>query len=188
MAPLATYFFKKEGLRMALVDRSRLLACLILVAAVLAGCGGGETEAPEATAEVGDEQASEPSAAAMDACPPEADIVAIVGHPVEAKPGGALCFYETGDFAASVTIMRITPGQADQVLQEMRDSAAPYGSEVVVIDVGDRGHAWSSPGYGQGYAIAGDRGWLLDVSISTGEGAEASQRDAVVELLEGMIG
>jgi len=173
---------------MILVHRSRLLAYLILVAAVSAGCGGGETEAPQTTAEAGDEPASEPSAAAPDACPPEADIVAIVGHPVQTKPGGALCFYETDDFAASVTIMRITPGQADQVLQEMRDSAAPYGSEVVAIDVGDRGHVWDSPGYGQGYAIAGDRGWLLDVSISMGEGEEAPQRDAVVELLERMIG
>ncbi|HUF89619.1 MAG TPA: hypothetical protein VMR66_06525 [Gemmatimonadota bacterium] len=170
---------------MILVDRFRLLAYPILVAAVLAGCGGGETEAPPATAEAGNEPASEPSPAA---CPPEGDIVAIVGHPVQAKPGGALCFYETDDFAASVTIMRITPGQADQVLQEMRDSAAPYGSEVVAIDLGDSGHAWGSPGYGQGYAIAGDRGWLLDVSISMGEGEEASQRDAVVELLERVIG
>ena len=173
---------------MILIDRSRLLACLILVTVLFAGCGGGETEAPEATAEAGDEPAGEPSAAAPDACPPETDIVAVVGHAVQAKPGGGLCFYETADFGASVTIMRITRGQADQVLQEMGDSAAPYGSEVVAIDVGDRGHAWGSPGYGQGYAIAGDRGWLLDVSISMGEGEAASQRDAVVELLERMVG
>ena len=85
-------------------------------------------------------------------------------------------------FDVMLPVVRITPGQADQVLLEMRDSATSSGSEVVTIDVGDRGHAWGSPGYGQGYAIAGDRGWLLDVSISMGDGVEASQRNVVVEV------
>lgn len=164
------------------------IAILMLAAGALAACGGAsESEEPAATAEAGAESSSpEPAADPTDACPPEAEIVAIVGQPVASKPGGPLCFYETSDFTASVTIMPISPGQADQVEEEMRAAAGPYGAEVGTIAVGDRGHAWGSPGYGQGYAVAGDRGWMADVSITSGN--EASQRDAVVRILERMIG
>jgi hypothetical protein len=167
---------------MILVDRSGLLAGLML-AATLAACGGGDETAtgePEATAEAPEATSAPP--AAVDGCVPEADIVAIVEHPVQSKPGGALCFYETADFSASVTMMRIASGQADQVLQEMRDAAAPYGAEVGEIEVGDRGHAWGSPGYGQGYAVAGDGGWIVDVSVPAGDPDD--KRDDVIEILE----
>lgn len=175
---------------MKTANRSTLIAFLLLTATALAACGGGsEGDDPQVTAEAGDqapesaEPATEPG---TDACPPEAEIVAMVGQPVQSKPGGAMCFYETADFTASVTIMRITPSQADQVEREMRDAAAPYSAEVEAIDVGDRGHAWGSPGYGQGYAVSGDRGWMADVSVTTG--AEGSKKDAVVRILEKMIG
>jgi hypothetical protein len=114
------------------------------------------------------------------------EIVAIVGQPVQSKPGGSMCFYETADFTASVTIMRIAPSQADQVEREMRDAAAPYSAEVEAIDVGDRGLAWGSPGYGQGYSVVGDRGWMADVSVNVGD--KGSKKDAVVRILERMIG
>jgi hypothetical protein len=170
--------------------RSSLIAFLLLTATALAACGGGgESEDTQATAGAGDQapESAEPETVPdSDACPPEAEIVAIVGQPVQSKPGGAMCFYETADFTASVTIMRISPSQADQVEREMRDAAAPYDAEVEGIDVGDRGHAWGSPGYGQGYAVTGDRGWMADVSVTTG--AEGSQKDAVVRILERMIG
>jgi hypothetical protein len=174
------------------MKRCRLspIAFLLLIATPLAACGGAsEREEPEATAEAGNQESESAGPATgpeSEACPPEAEIVAIVGQPVQSKPGGAMCFYETADFTASVTIMRIAPSQADQVEREMRDAAAPYEAEVEGIDVGDRGHAWGSPGYGQGYAVSGDRGWMADVSVTTE--AEGSQKDAVVRILERMIG
>lgn len=165
------------------------IAILMLAASALGACSGAsESEEPDATAEAGEEESSsaEPASETTDACPPEAEIVAIVGQPVASKPGGPLCFYETSDFTASVTIMPISPSQADQVEEEMRAAAGPYGAEVGTIEVGDRGHAWGSPGYGQGYAVSGDRGWMADVSVTTGD--EGSKRDAVVRILERMIG
>ena len=174
---------------MKTANRSTRIALLLLTATAFAACGGGEGEDPQATAAAGDpapESAEPATGPGTDACPPDAEIVAIVGQPVQSKPGGSMCFYETADFTASVTIMRITSPQADQVEREMRDAAAPYSVEVEAIDVGDRGHAWGSPGYGQGYAVAGDRGWMADVSDNTG--AEGSKKDAVVRILERMIG
>lgn len=174
---------------MKTADRSRLLAFLVVAATALACGGGDESEEPQATAEAEDQgaESAQPAGGSdADACPPEAEIVAIVGQPVQSKPGGAMCFYEAADFTASVTIMRIAPSQADQVEREMRDAAGPYNAEVEGIDVGDRGHAWGSSGYGQGYAVTGDRGWMADVSVTTG--AEGSQKDAVVRILERMIG
>ena len=171
-------------------NRPSLLAFLLLASTVLVACGEGDgSDEPQATAEAGDQEtdSAEPAAGPdSDACPPDQEIVAIVGQPVQRKPGGAMCFYETADFTASVTIMRIAPSQADQVEREMRDAAAPYSAEVEAIDVGDRGHAWGSPGYGQGYAVSGDRGWMADVSVNVGD--EGSKRDAVIQILERMIG
>ena len=160
----------------------------LALAAALAACGGaGETGEPASTTEDGDETASAPvEAPAADACPLDSEIAGIVGAPVASKPGGAMCFYETADFDASVTIMRITPGQADQIEGEMRDAAAPYGATVEPIDVGDRGSAWGSPGYGQGYAIEGDQGWLADVSDNSG--GSGDRRAQVIRILERMIG
>ena len=99
---------------------------------------------------------------------------------MESKAYGGGCYYETADFEASVTIMRIAPSQADQVEREMRESAAPYDAEIAEIDVGDRGQAWGSPGYGQGYAVLGERAWIADVSVVAGS---EDERDAVVEIL-----
>ena len=58
--------------------------------------------------------------------------------------------------------------------------AAKEAAEITVIDVGDRGQAWGSPGYGQGYAVLGERAWIADVSVA--EGGE-DKRDAVVQIL-----
>ena len=169
---------------MKTAHRSTLVRFLILAIA-LAACGG-ETEEPQANVEAEADTGNDTPAAtsASEACPPEAEIVAIVGQPVQSKPGGGMCFYESADFTASVTIMRITAGQADQLDQEMRASAEPYGAELEAIDVGDRGQVWGSPGYGQGYAIEGGSGWLLDVNTPPEDG---DRRTTVVQLLERMI-
>jgi hypothetical protein len=171
-----------------IADRSRIFALLVLFA-VLAACGGAsESEGPQTAAETG-EQASantEPAEAPVDeACPSDAEISEVVGNPVQGRPWGPGCFYESADFEASVAIMRIAAGSADQVEREMRESAAERGLEVQAIDVGDRGHAWGAPGMGQGYAVSGDRAWMLD--ISTMSGGSEDRTGAVVRILEMMI-
>ena len=131
------------------------------------------------------EPAEVPGADVDLSCPGEADVAAAVGVPVQSKPYGGGCYYETADFESSVTIMRMSPGQADQVEQELRDAAMPYSAEVIAIDAGDRGHAWGSPGYGQGYVVAGERAWMSDVSTISGNGGD--KRAAVIQILEMMI-
>ena len=174
-------------------DQSILLSLLVLSATVFGACGdtgeGGDDQATVAPAEEesdGAQPGSETGAGTDPACPPETDVAAAVEQPVQSKPYGGGCYYETPDFGASVTIMRMSPGQADQVEQEMRDAAVPYSAEVVSIDTGDRGHAWGSPGYGQGYVVAGERAWMADVSITSGDSGD--NRAAVIEILEMMIG
>jgi hypothetical protein len=170
-------------------DRSRIFAFLLL-SAVLAACGGAsESEGPQTAAQT-EEQASanpEPAEGPVDeACPSDAEISDVVGNPVEGRPWGPGCFYESADFEASVAIMRIAAGSADQVEREMREAAAPRGAEVQAIDVGDRGHAWGAPGMGQGYAVSGDRGWMLDISTMSGGSEDGTA--AVIRILEMMIG
>lgn len=160
---------------------------LLVLAVALAACGGtSDTEEPAATAEARDESASAPAETPAHECPPDSEIAGIVGAPVARGPGGSMCFYQTADFAVSVTIMRITAGQADQLEREMRDSASPYAAEVGPIDVGDRGSAWGSPGYGQGYAIEGDRGWLVDVTDSSS--GSTDKKAEVIRFLEWLMG
>jgi len=174
---------------MKIADRSRMFSVLMLAASVLGACGGtSESEEPQAAAEAG-EQASattgqaEPSAS--DECPSDAEIAEVVGNPVQGRPWGPGCFYESADFEASVAIMRIAASSADQVEREMRESAAERGAEVQAIEVGERGHAWGAPGMGQGYAVSGDRGWMLD--ISTMSGGSEDRTAAVIRILEMMI-
>lgn len=173
---------------MRTADRSRRFAWLAL-STVLAACGGAsESEGPQ-TARQTEEQASantEPAEAPVDeACPSDEEISEVVGNPVQGRPWGPGCFYESADFEASVAIMRIAAGSADQVEREMRESAAERGLEIQAIDVGDRGHAWGAPGMGQGYAVSGDRGWMLD--ISTTSGGSEDRTAAVIRILEMMI-
>jgi hypothetical protein len=178
---------------MLIADRTILFPLLVLSAVVFGACGDtgedGDDQATVATADEvsdADRRGSETGPSTDPSCPPETDVAAAVGHPVQSKPYGGGCYYETPDLAASVTIMRMSPGQADQVEQEMRDAAAPYSAQVVAIDTGDRGHAWGSPGYGQGYVVAGERAWMADVSIPSGD--DGDKREAVIEILEMMIG
>ena len=178
---------------MKTADRLILFAVLLLAAVALGACdrageSGSEPEAV-ATEEPESENAgpgSETGPSTDPSCPPEAAVASAVGHSVQSKPYGGGCYYETADFEASVTIMRMSPGQADQVEQEMREAAVPYSAEVIAIDTGDRGHAWGSPGYGQGYLVAGERAWMADVSLTSGDGGD--KRAAVIEILEMMIG
>lgn len=157
---------------------------LVALAVTLAACSGGdETEEP---GETGVESASAPvETPATDACPPDSEIAGIVGVPVARGPGGSTCFYQTADFEISVTLIPITAGQADQLEAEMREATAPSGAEVEPIEVGDRGSAWSTPGYGQGYAIEGDHGWLVDVSDSSS--GSTDMKAEVVRILERLI-
>ncbi|HET6360718.1 MAG TPA: hypothetical protein VFH11_01515 [Gemmatimonadota bacterium] len=170
-----------------------LFAFVLIAAGALGACdrAGESADEPEAVATGQPESesagpGSEASPSTDPSCPPEAEVVSAVGHPVQSKPYGGGCYYETADFEASVTIMLMSPGQADQVEQEMRDAAVPYNAEVIAIDAGDRGHAWGSPGYGQGYVVAGERAWMADVSITSGDNED--KRAAVIEILEMMIG
>jgi hypothetical protein len=176
----------KEEL-MKIVDRSKPFALLMLAATALGACGGSsESGDPPATAEAGDQAStSSEQAEAGDACPSDAEISEVVGNAVQGRPWGPGCFYETADFDASVAIMRIAAGSADQVEREMRESAAERGVEVQAIEVGERGHAWGQPGMGQGYAVSGDRGWMLD--ISTMSGGDEDRTAAVIRILEMMI-
>lgn len=173
---------------MGIADRQRIFALLVL-SAVLAACGSAsESEGPQTGIRT-EEQASanaEPAEAPVsEACPPDAEISEVIGNPVQGRPWGPGCFYESADFETSVSIMRIAAGSAEQVEREMRDSAAERGTEVQTIDVGDRGLAWGAPGMGQGYAVAGDRGWMLDIStMSAGSGDRTT---AVIRILEMMI-
>jgi hypothetical protein len=176
------------------IATSILLTLLALAAGASGACDragdrGNEAE-PVAGAESESAAPAAPAAPAEPAsdpsCPPEADIASAVGLPVQSKPYGGGCYYETADFEASVTIMRMSPGQADQVEREMRDAAMPYDAEVIAIAAGDRGHAWGSPGYGQGYVVAGERAWMADVSLTSGD--DGDKRAAVIEILEMMIG
>lgn len=160
---------------------------ILFVAAGIASCGNGdEPGGADEPAQADSAEAETPSAAASTdaACPAATDVAAAVGHPVESKPYGGGCYYETADFDATVTIMRIAPSQADQVEREMRESAAPYDAEITSIEVGDRGQAWGSPGYGQGYAVLGERAWIADVSLAAGG---EDQRETVIQILEMMF-
>ena len=177
---------------MKTADRLILFAVLLLAAIALGACdraseGGDEPETlatgePEAESA---EPAELPGTDADPSCPDAADIAAVVGFPVQSKPWGMGCYYETPDFEASVSIMRISAGQADQVEREMRDAANPYGAEVVAIEPGDRGHAWASPAQSQAYAVSGDRVWMIDFVTMSGSGAD--KRAAVIQILEMMI-
>jgi hypothetical protein len=172
-------------------NRWFLFPLLVLAATVLGACGTGEDGDERATIVTEEEESesaepgSETGPRTDPSCPPEADVASGVGRPVQSKPYGGGCYYETADFEASVTIMLMSPGQADQVEQEMRDAAVPYNAEVVALDAGDRGHAWGSPGYGQGYVVAGERAWMADVSVTSGDGGD--KRAAVIRILEMMI-
>lgn len=174
---------------MKIANRSNLFALLMLAATALGACGGAsESEEPQAAAETGEQASASTEPAEMsasDECPSDAEIGAVVGNPVQGRPWGPGCFYESADFEASVAIMRIAAGSADQVEREMRESAAERGLEVQAIDVGDRGHAWGAPGMGQGYAVSGDRGWMLD--ITTMSGGNEDRTAAVIRILEMMI-
>jgi len=158
-----------------------IIVCLTLA---LSGCGGrGKGGDQSATPGIGSDK---PSASNSMQCPGEADVAAAVGAPVEKKPrGAAACYYETPDFETSVTIMSFAPSRADQLLEEMRSSAKPYGAEVGTIDVGERGYAWGTPAWGQGFTVAGGRGYMLDVS-TTGKGGD--MKATVVKLLKMMLG
>ncbi len=173
---------------MKIADRPRTFVFVMLVA-VLGGCGGtNESAEPQATAEAGNQAfaTTEPAeSSASDECPSDAEIAEVVGNPVQGKPWGPGCIYEAADFESSVALMRIAAGSADQVEREMRESAAPRGAEVQAIEVGERGHAWGAPGMGQGYAVSGDRGWMLD--ISTTSGSSEDRTAAVIQILEMMI-
>ena len=173
---------------MKIADRS-ILFSLVLAASVLGACGGtGESEEPQTAAQAGEQASASTESAetfASDGCPTDAEISEVVSDPVQGRPWGSGCFYESADFEASVTIMRIAPGTADQVEREMRETAAERGLEVQAIDVGDRGHAWGAPGMGQGYAVSGDRGWMLDISTMSGGGEDRTA--AVIRILEMMM-
>ncbi len=174
---------------MKIADRSRIFALLVL-SAVLAACGGAsESESPQTTGETGEQASANTGPAeapANEACPSDEEISEVLGNPVKGRPWGPGCFYEAADFESSVAIMRIAASSADQVEREMRETAAPRGGELEAIDVGDRGHAWGAPGMGQGYAVSGDRGWMLD--ISTTSGGSEDRKAAVIQILEMMIG
>ena len=177
---------------MKAADRWLLFTVALLAVGALGACdraSEGESE-PEivASGETDTESAATtelPDGGVDPSCPDEADVAAAVGVAVRSKPYGGGCYYETADFESSVTIMRMSPGQADQVEQELRDAAVPYSAEVIAIDAGDRGHAWGSPGYGQGYVVAGERAWMADVSMISGNGGD--ERAAVIQILEMMI-
>lgn len=173
---------------MNLIDRSILVILLALAAGALVACDRADEGADEAmtgdTAESQPEGAELAEAASDAACPSQEEVASTIGFAVQSKPWGTGCYYETPDFETSVSIMRISAGQADQVEREMRESAEPYGAEVTVIEVGNRGHAWTSPGQSQAYAVSGDQGWMLDFTTSTGS---ADNRAAVVQILEVVI-
>ena len=179
---------------MRFTNRVTLLALVLaLAAAVLGGCGGkgkggnqpGTAGTVGARSEGGGNSVGSGAGADLP-CPKEADVVAAVGAPVEKKPrGAATCYYETPDFETSVTIMSFAPGRADQLLEEMKSEAKPYGAEVAAIDFGERGYAWGSRGWGQGFVVAGGRGYMLDVT-SIGGGGDT--KAAVIKLLKLMHG
>lgn len=175
---------------MKTADRSILFVFLVLAAAALGACDraseSGDEEPTVASADAESESTERSGGSGTDAlqCPAEAEVVAAVGVPVQSKPYGSGCYYETADFDASVTILRVSASQADQLEREMREAATPYGAAGEAIEVGERGHAWGSPGYGQGYAVSGDHAYMLDVVTGSGD----DQRAAVIQILEMMIG
>ena len=177
---------------MKATNQSILFALIIVLAvAVLSACGGGgkATDQPATNATASNKSGSGNSGGQSGAttrpCPGEGDVAAAVGFPVRSKPYKFGCYYETGDAGTSVSIMSIDPSRADQVLEQMRSAAKPYGAEVVAIDVGQRGYAWSSPAQSQGFAVAGDRAYMLEV-VTTGGGGD--KKAAVILILKMMIG
>ena len=164
---------------------------LALAAAVLSACGGGGQagDQPATTATGSDKSgggsSGGQSGGAPKPCPGEADVAAAVRSPVRGKPYGFGCFYETPDAGTSVVIMSISPSRADLLLEQMRSAAKPYGAEVIAIDVGERGYAWSSPAQSQGFAVAGDRAYMLEVVTTGGDG---DKKAAVIQVLKMMIG
>jgi hypothetical protein len=152
-----------------IAHRRGMLACLVFAMAAFASCGDANESDEQTTvvAAAGENGAAGPAEApdADVACPPAADVAAAVGHPVGSKPLAG-CYYQTADFETSVSITPISSGEADQLEREL--ASLPHGAEVTAIEIGDRGQAWAAPGYAQGYAIDGSRGWKVDVHATSG--------------------
>lgn len=175
---------------MKIASRSLLFVlALALAAAVLSACGGKAGDRLATTATGNDESdggggSASLSSGAPKPCRGEAEVAAAVGSPVRSKPYKFGRYYETADAAASVVIMSISPSRADLLLEQMRSEAKPYGTELVAIDVGERGYAWSSPAYSQGFAVAGDWAYMLEITTLGGDG---DRKDAVIWILKMML-
>lgn len=151
----------------------------LVVAAALAGCGGGgESDEGPDTAETLEERATGVDPAAFK-CPTQEDISAALGAPVERQPYQGQCFYQDADYENSVGIMRIGSGNADQVESELTESAQERGLSFDPVDVGDRAGVWSQAHMGQGYAISDAYGAMVTVEAT----GTADARGALVKIL-----
>jgi predicted small lipoprotein YifL len=174
---------------MKLTNKLILSVSALALAAALTGCGrGGGANQPvangAASGQAGGGSSTGPSASNPMPCPSAADVATVVGASVEQKPrGAATCYYETPDSETTASIMSFAPSRAEQLLGEMKESAKPYGAEVEAIPVGERGYAWGSRGYGEGFAVAGGRAYMLDVTVKGGTDTKA----AVTKLLKMML-
>lgn len=176
---------------MKITNSSIVLALVLAPAAtMLSACGGGGTVTNQSTTATGSDKpggGGSKGASGDDStpCPGDAEVSAAVGSPVRSKPYRFGCHYEASDGFTSVVIMYISPDRADLLPEQMRPTAKSYGAELTAIDVGERGYAWSSPAQSQGFAVAGDRAYMIEI-ITTGGGGD--KRNAVIQILKKVTG
>jgi hypothetical protein len=158
--------------------RSILLAVVVsLAAGMFAGCDGGDQPAgtPATTPAAG-------GAAAKDACPTEAEIAAIVGSPVK-RLKGAGCTYQSEDDKLDVSILIMGAASGDQLLKELRESAAqrPGANVESVPGVGESANMYATPGQASAVAVGGGKAYFVEIS-SIG-GATTDRKPQVIQIL-----
>jgi hypothetical protein len=163
--------------------RSILLAVVVsLAAGTLAGCDGGDKPAATPAATPTPAPAAG-GAAARDACPTEAEIAAVIASPVKRLKGGGGCVFQSEDEKTDVSIMILGAASGEQLLKELRESAAarPNVNVEPVTGIGDSANMYATPGQAAAVAMGGGKSFYVD--ISSPGGGSPDRKPQVIQIL-----
>ena len=172
---------------MASSTRSSPFALVALFAAgMLAGCDRAEQPAagPAATQSAATRSASgSGGSGARDRCPTEAEIAAVIGSPVK-RLKGAGCSYQSEDEKTDVSILIMGAGSGEQLLGELKESAAgsPNAKVEPVAGIGDSAHMYAVPGRATAVAVGGGKSYWVEVS-SVGGDSKVDRQPQVIQIL-----
>ena len=162
-----------------------------MIAPAVAGCDkadkpGAATGATQPGGEAGGTGTSA-GAAAKDECPTEAQVQEVIGSPVKRLKGFG-CSYQSADGKTDVSIMIAGAGSAEQLLKEMRESAAPYPDAKVepVTGIGEKAHMFAVPGRATCLAVAGSKSYWVEIS-SPGGGGATDRKPQVMRVMRLLI-